>query len=73
MTVACRECRYYQRVGETDFGKCRRRSPFTLGMFADRKGYWPEVTAEDWCGEFATRFIAPHNEKRPDDSRAMPQ
>jgi hypothetical protein len=47
---ACRICRYYQPTpGALDQGKCRRYPPV-----ADEfgTGRWPEVNADDWCGEF---------------------
>jgi hypothetical protein len=85
MTVACRECRYYQTLESSQLGKpwnergeCRRKTP-TGETMRDAEGrvihigYWPRIGETDWCGEFATRFVALHNEKRPDDSRAAPQ
>ena len=48
--MKCDECQFYDETCET-FGRCRRCAP-------GRRLHgtpWPEVMADDWCGEFRPR------------------
>ena len=58
---ACRGCRFWRRGwGNTDDGRCHRNPPtiqpdLDENDFPDYTGRFPEVTAGEWCGEFAPR------------------
>ncbi len=45
----CPACRYFEADGGGRAGACRRYPPGAAG------GY-PEVTADDWCGEYAEKY-----------------
>lgn len=61
--VFCHQCRYWEQLGE--MGLCRRRAPrgrldvrlaelltrITVEEAENLRAYWPETSANDWCGE----------------------
>lgn len=46
---SCLGCRFFQRYGKEEKGKCRRYPPTT---FASGHRAQPESNVTDWCGEF---------------------
>lgn len=58
----CENCEYYeQRQGHQD-GICRIRAPQVVtGINVKGEGRpetgWPVVGTNDWCGEFAQKFV----------------
>jgi hypothetical protein len=57
--AACQACRFYEDhvvnggASRTDAGLCRFNPPVTQPD-ASGRGLWPVVTAQDWCGHFAS-------------------
>jgi len=51
-TPACRNCRFYSAPGNA-IGKCRVKAPVAISFGLDQgKSQWPNVEANDWCGEW---------------------
>lgn len=50
MTPTCKTCRYFYDV----MSACRRYPPRVLDEAhkTDITGIWPEVSRDDWCGEY---------------------
>ena len=48
----CEDCKYFEQCNKF-LGWCRRNPP-TILLTEDRfgDGVWPNVSQEDWCGEF---------------------
>ncbi len=55
----CNNCQYYEAYDSTievidsyrNLGECKVKSPIAM-MISDRpKSVWPEVRANNWCGE----------------------
>lgn len=63
MKRACANCRFFLssgfQVNEYRPGECRRNAPHAShGSINAKYGVrqkWPEVDADDWCGEFAAK------------------
>ncbi|WP_128253554.1 hypothetical protein [Falsirhodobacter deserti] len=59
----CAACAFYEdhaANGTTlarDAGLCRFNPPVTQPS-AEARGFWPVVTANDWCGHFASQIAA---------------
>lgn len=54
----CADCRYSQVDHEPDEGyddgpllRCHRYPPTVFGLDGEATQTWPNVRAEDWCGE----------------------
>lgn len=45
----CKNCRFFEDPTVVTNGLCRIRPPESRN---DGAGYWPEVSPEDWCGNF---------------------
>lgn len=45
--MTCETCKFFSG----DKGQCRRNPP-NFKSPADRRGYWPLVLVDDWCGEY---------------------
>ena len=63
----CATCKHYEPWGEGQGGQCRRYAPRPSTMSrrqldaickdaSDVVGVWPSVDADDFCGEFSSRF-----------------
>ena len=52
-TRACRTCIFVHHANN-DRSTCRRHAP-TTGTDG-RQAHWPEVSADDWCGEWQYNF-----------------
>lgn len=46
----CANCRHWAYEGQ-----CRRNPPVAAGTSERAYTYWPETTADDWCGEWAPK------------------
>ncbi|MDQ7777446.1 hypothetical protein [Paracoccus aminovorans] len=60
---SCSACAFFENHAANsdsqlaDAGLCRAKPPVTQ-KDADSRGFWPVVSSNDWCGEFATQFAA---------------
>jgi hypothetical protein len=63
---ACKNCRYYhpgRPAPDGMVGWCQRLPPvMALAYEHDFQGYWPEVSGDDWCGEFAVLVTSAREE-----------
>lgn len=48
--LACRDCRFWEKLPQLDHGRCRRNPP--LDRNAQKFGEWPYTSPTDWCGAF---------------------
>lgn len=64
--AACDGCKFFKPSGPDGYeGECRRHAPrATLNPRTAADGdvkrqlvYWPEITADEWCGEFEAKPI----------------
>lgn len=56
----CGNCRYSRNNDEKRCLECHKRSPIvTGGMMSDIQTVWPEVSPEDYCGDFVERESQP--------------
>ncbi|WP_045386885.1 hypothetical protein [Falsirhodobacter sp. alg1] len=57
----CADCAFFEdhvvEAKADDAGLCRFNPPVTQPS-ADQRGLWPVVTANDWCGHFASGIAA---------------
>lgn len=55
--TSCKACSFYEDhvvnagAAPVDAGLCRFNPPVTQPA-ADARGFWPVVSANDWCGQF---------------------
>ena len=56
----CRECRYFVSTdSDRRFGECHRETPQPdLRPAANHQGFWPQVSAYNWCGRYARSCAA---------------
>lgn len=61
--AACAACAFYEdHVANsasqlTEAGLCRVNPPVTQ-KDPESRGYWPVVSANDWCGQYSVGFAA---------------
>jgi hypothetical protein len=51
--LACCACLYFEPhefIDTTRKGECRRHAPSAIA--GARQAWWPDVSEDDWCGEF---------------------
>ncbi|ADO41529.1 hypothetical protein [Ketogulonicigenium vulgare] len=62
-TSTCNACAFYEdHVANSasklqDAGLCRANPPISQPT-AETRGFWPVVSASDWCGKFSVGFAA---------------
>ena len=50
----CDKCKYY--VGHSRvYGTCRRYAPRPILRLYETQASWPEVDADEWCGEWESK------------------
>lgn len=63
VTAACQGCAFYAPLSDAlPLGQCRRRPP-NANLSIGHK--WPQVAADDWCGEFKDARIAEQEARTP--------
>jgi hypothetical protein len=52
-TTACKSCSFFETATSADAGLCRVNPPVFLTE-AEKRGAWPVVKTDDWCGSHST-------------------
>lgn len=59
--AACKDCKFWSRIGETREGQCRKKAPQPaglvlqpgmVGMTVAPIAKWAKTDESEWCGEW---------------------